>query len=504
MGTLAAKQSTRQEFINEAASVNDIASLNKAAFFEKSLSGRESAITRYLSAAAYTDPKFRHKVIDEFVYQRYRAAAPELTIHPKTVIAHCQRAHRWKMWRDALLVGCLAPVILTGALTSALLDALEGSVPELGEYTVSIGMTWSLAFLVLFVEALYIRFVLIRKSFSLSAWSAKEPLSDEGKQNAVVYSGFLPFVGAGVQLESWSFAINLEKGARGIAGREEPKDFTVEQLYTATKNSLERLSIKSLCLHDQLFVDGKSIRNDRRFLPDIFSKPPGHLPHELVMGFRGRPTEDARHYLLAEIVDWTGDIVMSCFARYCKTGKQLFVEANFFITPPLKEEFYEIDKTGPVLFISDLVGWFVYALVYPPVFLVMALFTTARNLLAPIIRRLKWRKERKLVMKNERFDYGARTTIRTLASNDKYRIYFQRLDAHMHWKMVQKQLLDSLSQFLEEHGIDTSELADRGVAIINSGMIVAGGSVSAEGMAVGAGARAKVVIPQGGNGGNTK
>jgi ATP-dependent Clp protease ATP-binding subunit ClpA len=79
-----------------------------------------------------------------------------------------------------------------------------------------------------------------------------------------------------------------------------------------------------------------------------------------------------------------------------------------------------------------------------------------------------------------------------LGTENTWRVYFQKLDKEMHAKIVEQQLLDVLAKFLEDHGIDVSELKERGSYILNNGVMVSGGSIQAEGLAVGEGAQAKV------------
>jgi hypothetical protein len=56
--------------------------------------------------------------------------------------------------------------------------------------------------------------------------------------------------------------------------------------------------------------------------------------------------------------------------------------------------------------------------------------------------------------------------------------------------MLEHAILDGIITFLDEHQIDTSGLRERQTMILNSGIIVQGGDVKAESLAVGAGAQA--------------
>ena len=91
----------------------------------------------------------------------------------------------------------------------------------------------------------------------------------------------------------------------------------------------------------------------------------------------------------------------------------------------------------------------------------------------------------KQVIRSNNYDYGSTTSIRESVAQTKYLQHFQYLDKEMHYKTIEKRILNGLSDFLESKGIDTSDFKDRETSIINSGVIVTGGSVSGENIAVG-------------------
>ncbi|MBV9811165.1 MAG: hypothetical protein JO326_00325, partial [Acetobacteraceae bacterium] len=91
---------------------------------------------------------------------------------------------------------------------------------------------------------------------------------------------------------------------------------------------------------------------------------------------------------------------------------------------------------------------------------------------------------------NPLYDYGASQTLRQALSQTNYLHYFQQTDTDFYSKMIERKLLDELVQFLDDHEIDTSDIKDRQTMILNSGVWVQGGNVSAEALAVGTGARA--------------
>jgi hypothetical protein len=66
------------------------------------------------------------------------------------------------------------------------------------------------------------------------------------------------------------------------------------------------------------------------------------------------------------------------------------------------------------------------------------------------------------------------------------------LDKEMYVKVFEKQLLFAVKGFLDAHNIDTSDIQERQTTILNSGVIVQGGEINAEALAVGTGASSTV------------
>ena len=100
------------------------------------------------------------------------------------------------------------------------------------------------------------------------------------------------------------------------------------------------------------------------------------------------------------------------------------------------------------------------------------------------------RKICKQIKNNPLFDYGAESSLRVKMSSSNFNHFFQRSDSEMYFKIIERVLLDSIVKFLDDHNIDTSDLKERQTTIINSGIIVQGGDVRAQAMAVGTAAKA--------------
>jgi hypothetical protein len=202
------------------------------------------------------------------------------------------------------------------------------------------------------------------------------------------------------------------------------------------------------------------------------------------------PSAGTRSYLCINIADWSGEIILSIYLR-CKKGESnLFVEASYFLLPPPKRDFFKIDELDPQLRLGTVAATLAGSMMASPIMLVIATFRLLAWALSPIRHWLERRRIRRTMKRNPRFNFGASTSIRELGMENYYRVYFQQLDKERHVKTIEQCTIDAIVEFLEAHNINTSDIRDRRSAILNNGVIVAGGDLHAENMAVGSGAKA--------------
>ena len=141
---------------------------------------------------------------------------------------------------------------------------------------------------------------------------------------------------------------------------------------------------------------------------------------------------------------------------------------------------------------TTIIGWIVKSAFLSAILLPFSIITVISSFLDPVIAFISHWRERKAVLHNPMHNYGAVQSIRELGTENTWRVYFQKLDREMHMTIVKNQFLDVLIAFLDARGIDTSEIKERGLHILNSGVIVSGGIISAESLAVGQGAQANI------------
>jgi hypothetical protein len=441
-------------------------------------------VTRYLCAAAYRDTAFCNTVIERS-HEKFRAAAPEIGVDVALVAKHCRQADRSKALRDFALgvLSIIAWLLVLPAFSDDDFDAFP---------TTFVVLLWLAATSILMIEATATMRV-VQPKFGRTATLADQiqARTPEKTANVVVYSGFSPFVGSGADLGGWSFAVDLERGKRD-ASIEVPKAFELADLYSYVGQAFEYLEIPNLRLGRKLFVSGQAIRENRDFLPGIYGPPVSYVDEGIVRTYSDGDCKGVRHYLSVEVTDWEGELVVSQFIHFRKLPTKLFVELSAFLLPPLKPDFYEIDRLHSNMRPKDYFAFLVASAIKAPFLLVFALFIVYGRISRAIGKSSANRKLRDEIEENLLFDYGAKQSLREIATSTQWRMYFQKLDKEMHQKILQQQFIDSLVDFLDTHGIDTSEIKERAMHILNNGVIVSGGSINAQGLAVGAGAQSTI------------
>ncbi len=462
---------------------------------------RLSGATRYLCAEAYLSHRFTETVLERTLHEHHRAVASSPGVDLASVVEHCLEARRLRTLRDIALA-----VLATTAVVAWLAAA-----PRLSALCLLV------AWLVVLTEGSVIRYdVLARLNRPDPGDAAPHPrrwtvavrrdldrIREVQGGNVTVYSGFSPFVGSGFEDESWSFSINVRKGKELVTGdRRAPREFEVGELYDLLGREFSPLSMPGLRVEDHLYVHGQDVRDRPDILPDMVDHPVSVVPDELVQHYRDVPSQQVRHYLVLRVEDWGGELVLSMFLRLQRISSSLFVEASYFLLPPLSERLHRIDQFRAFPDTKEVLGLVARSTWRVPILLPMSYVNLARSVLAPLNRRLTDRADRRRISSNAAFDYGASRTVREEHTSTNYRRYFQKLDREMYSKTIERRIFEVLSQFLDEHGIDTSAFEERQSMVLNNGVMVTGGSFSAD--TVAAGARAKASSGTAQKGGRTR
>jgi hypothetical protein len=449
--------------------------------------------TRYLCAAAYSDHRFARWVISDLLEGHNRAAAPSYGVDIVPIIRHCVRAQRQRLVRD---------LVLSAMLIATALMVVNTARPLLEIMLRPVLLSWA----VVFFMACLIRYEVVVPRLLRDRFNPDRGPRMSGRRerllydlvqrlrtNVTVYSGFSPFVGCGLDIGGWSFVVDTRRGREDpIRGTLEPKTFNLDELYSCTTQRVHDLRLDRLRTESRLFVNGRDARAQRWLLHDPASRPSTWVDDAVVDHFRRFPSEQVRHYLTVQVVEWGGELVLSIFLRFSVTGDNLFCEASYFLLPPVVERYHQVDDMNGEVDLRTVGAIFLRSIVLTPFLLVIAPFAVLYRI---VERWTRWR-ERVVTRRRARqcptFDYGAVTTVRQRSMSPNPRHYFQLLDRIMYVKLVEQQIFDAIITFLEKSDIDTSELRKRQTTVLNTGVIVSGGQINAESLAVGTGAVAGV------------
>lgn len=453
-----------------------------------------SETTRYLCAGAHLERgfrsqpgrAFRRRVIERVLENECRAIGVSPGVDLVPVVQNCLAAIKRKIIRDGLLAGLLV-VFLASLGRSPLLA--DGSL-LLAYATVLVEM-WISTHQV--IARRLARGSTEPMDYGRSAYpNIDERLDDIRAQqegNITVYSGFSPFVGAGVDVGGWSFAVNAARGKEEMGSTLTPKPFSVTELYDYVLAHVAELGLTGLRIEDRLCANGKELRGDPRFFGEPAGRPRVQGDATLLAAFVEDSTETVRHYKCIRVIGWRGELVLSIFLRCSLVKGRLFVEASYFLLPPLKDVYREVDAIPATPTWRQKARLMRQAAAAAPMVWITSPLAVLEFFLTPLGRYQRRMQVRREMASNPTFDYGATTSIREDEQSPSFRQYFQRLDKEMYVKIIEKEIFDSIVVFLEAKNIDTSDLKERQTTVLNSGVIVSGGSIQAESLAVGEKAR---------------
>lgn len=439
--------------------------------------------TRLMCVAAYLDATFAQDVVDEVVYEHHRAVQVPTGVDIATVVKHCLAAERQKIVRDGLLT---LDVLLTLILLFVKVSLAWLAFGYLLGCVIVLWDIWRATYLV--VKRLNPRdFAMHTAPTPADSRLAGriDALARDQRGNLSVYSGFMPFSGAGMNVGGWSFLVNLHRGGDDLFGeRSIPRELEVMELYEGVTGSLDALEMGNLEIRDRLFVSGSDVRDDKALMPNPMGPPLAWVDLDVLSRYMAAPTHQIRHYRCIEIVDWRGELVVSLFLRFAIRNGRLFCELNKFVLVPLNEDLHRLDHAGGGIRPREVLSTIVRAAFTTP----SLSFRAPKVIFRPLGRSMEAAGTAKRVARDPFFDYGASATALDRVRSTKYRRYFQRLDKEMYDKVLERTVLDSVIGVLEQHGIDTSELAERRATIINNGIMARETNIEAHNVALGRGA----------------
>ncbi|MEU6227249.1 hypothetical protein [Streptomyces sp. NPDC047042] len=349
--------------------------------------------------------------------------------------------------------------------------------------------------------------------------------------NVTVYSGYRPFVGYSTAASNWSIAVPLlpsddrvEKSAR-TGG---PAPFDVVELVAHVREHLRTVAARdgagtvddtpkspnspkspasparsasaeslgslgplgSLTIEDRVFVDGTTIGDDPRFMTTAGLTPAMRLSAETVEKIMLRPTGAVRHHLAVHVPLWGDDVVPSVFLHFSTEGRTLHLHCGNHVLGPVGALYHVVDRLRDPLTPERQRGLLADGLdrTGPAFFAAPSRALRQGRFEARRTRRMA--DELTAMQQDPVFDYGARMSMREIATSPVYQNYFQVVDADRVTSAVQRHTLAAIREFLDARGYDTTDFRAQQQTILNQGVIQQGGTSIIGNQAIGAGASA--------------
>jgi hypothetical protein len=458
----------------------------------------ETESTRYLCAAVQLDRKLCKQIIKEFLEEDYTVIGVCHGVDIPTVLKSCLLAEKRRNKRDIYLFG----------LSIIAIVSLRFEI---------VVLLYCIAWVIVYWDKRITRYEIVGNNFLKSNFSAEKlskvfdknfPMkkfnpeevfdfsynSDIRRKldaiaitqdaNVIIYAGFSPFVGSGLNIGGWSFSIDTSKGNNDMGKVREPLHFQVSEVFEYVNNSIGDLKLEKIQIEDNLYINGEELRDKKDFLPDPKRRPITKIEDVRINHFIKNPNYSVRHYKCIRVTDWKGEIILSVFLRFSMIGESLFIEVNYYLLTPLNGYYRKFDRMKPKESPEDIVN-LVQETVFTTLFLSIAsLISVTGRLVEPMIRNSQKAAKEDEIDSNPAFNYGAVTSLRERVSNTEYTHYFQQLDQEMYFKAIERRIIDSLSKFLDSKNVDTSDFKETRSTILNHGIIVSG-SFKAKKVAVG-------------------
>lgn len=504
---------------------------------------RKSNATTHLCAAAYLDRDFRESVIEQVYARHDRAIAPNPGADAATVISHVLRARILDIVEQALLTAMLIAFLLIPAVDKLSLLICLGGWLLIGLKARTIGneleissnqrrinassllrkvtSKLTVAKLVLIVLALgaYLWIDVRTSGISIWVWLVALAACTAGfEMTRMYYLSRLPeesapqrslgkriaYIGAAQR----SLVITYSPDESEFTGFGNhiithplplplhPKDtanepgpgFDIIDLNRYLKARIEALSVDSpatqglpdLEVADQLFVSGREVT---RPAVDITDLPASEFKFGSVEDVLNAPAAPVRHRIRCQVSCHGGEVVTTGFIYFALQGETLYLEYASYWLPMTKKD-YHVFRQGSAHRIRAMLWCGSLAVATTPIDFLRSPYDSALNAWRGIKNTFRGRP----ALKGWRPpDCGARTSIRELGCDLGELERYPR-EAVKYSLILEHQLLEALSDFLDEHGVDTSALDDRITAIIHNQGVINYGEMSAG--AIGAGATA--------------
>jgi hypothetical protein len=444
-------------------------------------------------------------------------------------ISHMLPRVRWtrrsmgKMFLIAVVVGLVLALVIASWFVFSELNAAGRTVPHFGPVSTGGGAvvaTIALLILLAATSTIFYQSVFSTLSdrlrpgasaghFAVSDPRAEARIAEIGaaqQGNVTLYGGENPFVGAGTRGRAWSIAIELDRADGDHRGwprpdREDPVCIDPVELHRRLKERLLKLDDPALPENERiaaLTVRDHVVGEGRRRWESPLIDPDRKIPYSLaskaaVDALIRHPQAGLRYYLQASVTDEgqpvlvdgqevisrsCQEIVVSAFVYVAVEGRMFYLEYVPATLAPVAWPYHIVDLLPKVT---------------SGQFLTKVLLHTVRNAFGDVVNAplralrtlLRMYTEHKIfndeATASEDYlfgDVGARISIRELGAAPEANTYIQKLDAAKYTRITERLVAETVLDYLETQGADTGAYRSSMLTVINSGVVISGGTVT--------------------------
>ena len=321
----------------------------------------------------------------------------------------------------------------------------------------------------------------------------------EGAQwgNITLHSGWFPFIGAGRQSEKhWSIAIRLRRknpldqrlGKQSLDGEHAPIEKYVqidpvdlhrrigERLRVLNDPTLpENERIAALTVSDRVVGSGLlSLGNP--LLDTNLKTPYSHASREAIEALIRHPQARLRYYQQVSVSDEgpavmsrgrkviesvDQEVAVSAFVYAAVEGRMFYLQFVLTALPPIDAAY----RVTGFRYGTSFIGTLMYSM--------KRLFRSIASAPAGIYAAFQlWRTERQVekeYLSSTSGDFGTMISVRQMATAPWFSSYIEELDVEKYNMMVSRLLLETVQEYLDSKGVDTSAFENSAQTIINNG-----------------------------------
>jgi hypothetical protein len=429
----------------------------------------DERITRFLSATVHLDGSFANHAWVSLLYQTRQAQAPEQEIDPVAVGRHARLSLSRRRRRDRRLAWLLLAVIVaTGFLfiAGAQNDISIGRVAVLVLLLPFVG--WLVAVWIVYthysqvresaVEVFHQVYPRTRDAAPPLAADVEDRLEDVHRSNVTIFNSFMPFVGTGHTLDTWKLTLQTR------TDHELDVAITPEEVHAHLAETIPQ-ALPNVRVQRRLYVDGGTATTVPGLIPEgqgpgVALRPAAIVDEDLLRHYEVHPTRTARTYLAFVENSGNGDVVVTALIRAEQQGGTLFVEGRSQVLLPVQPGFKD------VYWVSRNADQRVL-----PVLRSAIPAATGLWLESPLRLFRLWlgdrqdertlRREGQRIVRNQPVNYGVSSSLRQDAMLPADQGYYGAADEVMYFRVMTQQILLSLNELLEKHGVHSSDFEEQ-------------------------------------------